>query len=492
MKIAEENKIKTANIKAKMFRGYHQVIKNMKKNRKIERIKNMELNLPNLIFLLKSKEKSKKEYLPFELDYNSSYKDKYKNKLDDIKADDLQIINLTKQQKNNKLYSTKENMFLTQTKSKNVGSNTNNDNIDKENKEYIFKKLFPDKDEIYKYSELPFFSLTKNPHNFGYRGNNMINLKENDDIFSPDDFLFKLSHKQESNEKYIKNNFNKNKGVKRGIALTLANNNNKSNLDKKKIKLMLDVENLNNNKQIYLSSKEKRFKILEKEIEPLKNVISIFKDFETEIANYDVNIDSNNNIDNNKLEKKTQSESNINTIKAKKENKNLIINGNNFEEIASRTAYNPHPFKKPRFYPVNYYSSNQILVKEKRYEDKHRIGVEEFQRKINLKATKDNSIKNIYKKKYIMDEYEKQWFKKLIKKEKLSLKDGYLRNCRINDIILVSKLKCEFSPKDVKRVLNGIKPWDDCKKLDQKFYDKNLPSKVKDVKTIKFEFKVKK
>ena len=385
-------------------------------------------------------------------------------------------------------------MFLTQTKSKNVTTNTNNDNIDKENKEYIFKKLFPDKDEIYKYSELPFFSLTKNPHNFGYRGNNMINLKENDDIFSPDDFLFKLSHKQESNEKYIKNNFNKNKGVKKGIALTLANNNNdnKSNLDKKKIKLMLDVENLNNNKQIYLSSKEKRFKILEKEIEPLKNVISIFKDFETEIANYDVNIDSNNNIDNNKLEKKTQSESNINTLKAKKENKNLIINGNNFEEIASRTAYNPHPFKKPRFYPVNYYSSNQILVKEKRYEDKHRIGVEEFQRKINLKATKDNSIKNIYKKKYIMDEYEKQWFKKLIKKEKLSLKDGYLRNCRINDIILVSKLKCEFSPEDVKRVLNGIKPWDDCKKLDQKFYDKNLPSKVKDVKTIKFEFKVKK
>ena len=485
MKKVEENKIKTSNIKARMFRGYHQVIKNMKKNRKIERIKNMELNLPNLIFLLRSKEKSKKEYLPFELDYNSSYKDKYKNQLDDIKADDIQIINVSKQQKN-------KNMFLTQTKSKKVTTNTNNDNIEKENKEYIFKKLFPDKDEIYKYSELPFFSLTKNPHNFGYKGNNIINLKENDDIFSPDDFLFKLSHKQESNEKYIKNNFNRNKGVKRGIALTLTNNNNnKSNLDKKKMKLMLDIENLNNNKQIYLNSKEKRFKILEKEIESLKNVISLFKDFETEIANDDMKIDDNN-IDKNKLEKKTQSESNINNINAKKDDKNLIINGNNFEEIASRTAYNPHPFKKARFYPVNYYSSNQIMVKEKRYEDKHRIGLEEFQRKINLKTTKDNSIKKIYKKKYIMDEYEKQWFKKLIKKEKLSLKDGYLRNCRINDIILVSKLKCEFSPNDVKRVLNGIKPWDDCKKLDQKFYDKNLPSKVKDVKTIKFEFKVKK
>ena len=116
----------------------------------------------------------------------------------------------------------------------------------------------------------------------------------------------------------------------------------------------------------------------------------------------------------------------------------------------------------------------------------HKIGVEEFQRKINLKS-RDNSLEKLYKKKYVMDEYEKELFKKLIKREKLSLKDGYLRNCRINDIILVSKLKCEFSPKDVKRVLNGIKPWDDCRKLDQKFLDKNLPSKVSNIKTIKFE-----
>ena len=113
------------------------------------------------------------------------------------------------------------------------------------------------------------------------------------------------------------------------------------------------------------------------------------------------------------------------------------------------------------------------------------MGVEEFQRKINLKIV-DNSINKLYKKKYVMDEYEKELFKKLIKKQKVSLKEGYLRNCRINDIILVSKLKCEFSPKDVKRVLNGIKPWDDCQKLDKKFLDKNLPSKVKGVKTIKF------
>ena len=126
------------------------------------------------------------------------------------------------------------------------------------------------------------------------------------------------------------------------------------------------------------------------------------------------------------------------------------------------------------------------MQKEKRYENIHKLGIEEFQRKINLKS-RDNSLEKLYKKKYVMDEYEKELFKKLIKREKLSLKDGYLRNCRINDIILVSKLKCEFSPKDVKRVLNGIKPWDDCQKLDKKYFDKNLPSKVQGIKKIEFK-----
>ena len=102
--------------------------------------------------------------------------------------------------------------------------------------------------------------------------------------------------------------------------------------------------------------------------------------------------------------------------------------------------------------------------------------------KINIEL----ELKN-FKKKYVMDEYEKQLFKKLISKSKISLKEGYLRNCRINDIILVSKLKCEFSPKDVKRVVNGIKPWNDCQKFDQKFFEKNLPSKVEGLKIIKFE-----
>ena len=275
MKNVEENKKMISNIKAKMFKGYHQVIKNKKKERKLERLKNKELTLPNLMYILRSRQKQNKDYLPFEPDYDFAYKSKYLNRLDDIESNDLQIINLSKQKKDNKKpYLSSKNMFLTHTKlmkNKNTYLYTQDEEL--ENKKSIFKKIFPDKEEIYKYSELPFFSLTKNPNNFGYQGNSLINLKENDDIFTQEDFLYKLSHQRENSEKLINNNYNKNKGVKRGIALALMNEKNNDNIDKKKMKLMLDIENMNDNKQVYLTSKERRYKIIEKEIEPLKNVI---------------------------------------------------------------------------------------------------------------------------------------------------------------------------------------------------------------------------
>jgi len=483
MKKQEKNKIMTSNIKARMFRGYNQIIKNKKKERKLEKLKNLELNLNDLIFVLRSKTKSNKEYLPFEIDYDYSYRNKYSNKIDDIKADDLKIENLSKNYNKRKLKS--KNMFLTQTKNKTECTNTDLDAIELENKKSTFKKLFPDQNEIYKYSELPFFSLTKNPNNYGYVGNTMVKLKKDDDIFSQEDFLYRLSHKRENPEKYNLNNFNKNKEVIKGNVLVNINDrDNKNNKDKKNIKLTMDIENMNNNKTAYLDSKEKRYKILEKEIEPLKNVISLFKDFATEIEKED-NID----IEKTKSEQTTpidNSKNNSNVIK-KESSVNITNNENNIELIASRTAYSPHIFKKPKLYPINHYALNQVIIKEKRYERMHKMGLEDFQRKINLKNEKENVIKNIYKKKYIMDEYEKEYFKRLFTKEKISVRDAYLRKCRINDIILVSKLKCEFSPRDVKRVLNGIKPWNDCQKLDQKFIEKNLPSKVGNIKTIKIE-----
>ena len=107
--------------------------------------------------------------------------------------------------------------------------------------------------------------------------------------------------KKRITKKLINNNYNKNKGVKRGIALALMNEKNKDNIDKKKMKLMLDIENMNDNKPVYLTSKERRYKIIEKEIEPLKNVISLFKDFETEIQNDEIKTEENDKI--NKINK---------------------------------------------------------------------------------------------------------------------------------------------------------------------------------------------
>ena len=117
MKNAEENKKIVSNIKAKMFRGYHQIMQNKKKERKLKRLKNTELTLSDLIYMLKSKKKYNKEYLPFEPDYDSAYRDKYLNKFDDIQSDDLQIINLSMPKKENKKPKKKsKNMFLTHTK----------------------------------------------------------------------------------------------------------------------------------------------------------------------------------------------------------------------------------------------------------------------------------------------------------------------------------------------------------------------------------------
>ena len=35
----------------------------------------------------------------------------------------------------------------------------------------------------------------------------------------------------------------------------------------------------------------------------------------------------------------------------------------------------------------------------------------------------------------------------------------YQHESRVRDIIISNKLKCEFSDEDIKRILNGQKPW---------------------------------
>ena len=487
-KIIEDNKILISNLKARMFRGYHKIIKNSKshmhKNKNYTKKQNSKS-----IYTPQRKQKEKiepyiktytnrfptkinKEILPFEREYEEVYKKKYLGKYNNLKLKDLKITNLSK--KNNKLNNIRRNkdIYLTESKNyQNVITNINNKETDKNNIERTLNILFPYKEEINQLSNLPFFSLIKNPN---YLQTDLINSKgdgkKNIKDTLQEDFLYKISHKRENEQKFVNNNFNKNKGLKKGATIPL---NDFNKMNKKNLKLQLDIQNIYENSNVYLNPKEKRYKILEKEIEPLKNIVSLFKDFENNFLNDDYTNNENTNINNNS---EKRAENNIKTILTTN-----IINVNeknidNFDEACRRT-YN---FKKPKLYPINYYSATQLKTKEKKYESAHKLAFEEYQKKINLK---DENLKGkTSRKNYELDEYEKEYFNKLFNKKEMTNKIAFLRECRIRDIILTNKLKCEFSPSDIKRVLNGLKPWNDCEKLDKRFLMKKLPKSVEDFK----------
>ena len=479
-KVIQDNKILISNLKARMFRGYHKIAK---KSKSLINSKNINLNS---IYTPQRKEKDKidpylktytnrfptkinREIFPFENDYQEIYKNKYLNKYNNlILNNDIQITNISKKKIQNKIKNTKnKNIYLTESKNSNHRNKSNTDN----NKKQIMNLLFPYKEEINQFSNLPFFSLTKNPYSTEIDLNNMKAVGENNlKNLLQEDFLYKISHKKENENKYINNNFIKNKGVKRGKTIP-CNENNKYN--KNELKLKLDVQNINESKNIYLNSKEKRYKILEKEMEPLKNIVSLFKDFENNILteeNFNKEIGNNNLIKDVKI---NQTENENNNLKIK------VITEKNLDENFDEGYHTVYNFKKPLFYPVNYYSSNQLKAKEKKYEKSHKLAFEEFQKKINLKEEK--ILKN-NRKNYELDEYEKQYFNKLFRKKIMTNKLAFMRECRIRDIILTNKLKCEFSPSDIKRLLNGLKPWNDCAKLDEKFLKKKLPKSTDEFK----------
>ena len=484
-KIIEDNKILISNLKARMFRGYHKVAK---KSKSLIHNYKTKINF-NPIYTPKRKEKQQldpyiktytnhfptklnKEILPFENDYQDVYKNKYFSNSNKLQLNVLEITNLSKNK--NKLNTKNKNIYLTESKNcpnfKNIINNMHNKEIDKNNQERALNVLFPYKEELNQFCDLPFFSLTKNPYNLRFDlANSKSGSERNIKNTLQEDFLYKISHKREFEPKFINNNFIKNKGIKKG------NNTHFKDIylnNKKKLKLQLDIQNMNENKPIYLNSKEKRYRILEKEMEPIKDIVSLFRDFEN---NFLVE-ESNNNEEKN--DKNNENENINRDTNIKSEIKTNFVTERNFDgfEEARRTTYN---FKKPKFYPINYYSSNQLKSKEKKYENSHKLGLKEHQRKINIKEDKKEKYN---KKSYELDEYEKQYFNKLFNKKIMTNKMAFMRECRIRDIIITNKLKCEFSPSDIKRLLNGLKPWNDCEKLDKKFLLKKLPKSVDDFK----------
>ena len=487
IKKKEDNKILISNLKTRMFRGYHKILKNSRNKSHKKILNNSNLNniltprikekAPAYIRTYSNgyiiKVKNNKETLPFENEYQDIYKKKYLNKLNSnkIELNDIKVINYSKKNKELKLNNNKnKKIFLTERH--NSTNNIKNKDNDKKLRTQALDLLFPYKEEINKISNLPFFSLTKNHYNAQSDAINTSNIgNKNIKEILQEDFLYKISHRRDLEQSDINNNFIKNKRVKKGITFDLNN----ININKKKnLKLELDIKGINENKKVYLTSKEKRYKIIEKEIEPFKNIISIFKDFENKFLDEDIN--QNNKIGENKDDKGNDlSINNNNNIKT------YYINDKNFDESNEhcRTTYN---FKKPRLYPLNYYSFNQLKYKETKYENSHKNGYEQFQKKINLKEDKKTKI---YRKNNNMDEYEKAYFDRLFNKKPITNKMVFMRECRIRDIILTNKLKCEFSPKDIKRVLNGQKPWNDCENCDKKFSLINLPNSVDNIKLAK-------
>ena len=516
IKDEEKNKKFTSTIKNKMFKGYEKVRNKIHTN----------FCLENDVFQTFSYNKDLLNLSPYlkKLYSNTNEKNKHKSNKCQCDLDNItNIKHLSKTKKDdynnilNKLFFTTSHIIKNQKymKSKRLNIiNTNSNIIEHANqlneKRIILNKLFPDINEMNKYSNLPFFSLikVKNPYKMKV---NMNNKKEINKKFPQEDFLYKISHNNNEDEEKINNNFIKNKGIKKGRTTKYfhgVNNfciNNKVSetnyiledelKNKKNLKLELDISNVNKGgeKIPQISSKEKHIRLLQTNIKKIKSIPNqimndledgVFKFIDEEFDNINIKNDSNKKNKKKEDYKITSLSAEVDTdddVK-NKNNHNLInLNNilqiensffhnnklkqmtNNYQRLAKNNSYNKNfttsGFKKPHKYPINFYSTQQLKQKEhfnKTYKNT-------FDERNKKKRNKINSERN--SKKLLFDENNvgvKDLQRKLINNNSTA----YKKECKVRDIILGNKLKCEFSPIDIKRILNGLKPWVDIK-LDE-------------------------
>ena len=170
------------------------------------------------------------------------------------------------------------------------------------------------------------------------------------------------------------------------------------------------------------------------------------------------NDDSSFNINNN------QNENQIVNLKINL-NKNL---NNERTKTYSKMNYIPIINKRIKKYPKNFYTLQQLMIKTKKYEKIHKEAFEEFQSKVNikedyLKKLNYESKGEIYRP-LTLGIIEPS--KSLFKLQKTNLKSNYLHESKIRDIIIAKILRCEYEPEDIKRIINGKKPWKSCKIVD--------------------------
>lgn len=419
----------------------------------------------------------------------------------------------------NGLFYTTSNIMRNKNFMKNKKLNSNitsyNANVQESPKEKnkLINKLFPDINELNTFSNLPFFSMVKMKSPYKVKLNKKEIIKKK---FPTEQFLYKISHNNSDEEKINNNNFHKNKGVRKGTTSQYFHGVNKfcinnkisetnfyrEDLDTNRLKLELNVDNLSKGEKIpQISNKEKHLKIIEnsmKNIKLLPNQLltdledGVFKFIDEEFDKTNNNKSKNDNKDDEGGENKNDSlpplskdSSEVNDKIRTMNNIHSIINLSNqfkFNNTFNKnkfliTAYD-YPnnknksyysqftisgFKKPQQYPINFYSTQQIKKKE-HFNKEHKITFEERLKK--MKKEYDSEREGKTKAELMLGNVDD-----LAKKiKKMTNVKAFERDCKIRDIIIGHKLRCEFSPIDIKRVLNGLKPFVDVK-LDEENND---------------------
>ena len=389
------------------------------------------------------------EPMPFELEYQKSYRKVYLNKLKNENIFKFDIKNFSKKKEMIK-DELKNKIFLT----------SNKKNRYKEcykNKCNLLNKIFPD-NELIKYNNVPFLYLLKKD----------INLSDNRIL--KEDFLYKISHGDRFFTINKNNNFIKNKSMKKGLTMNYFNNKNqnilRNELSLPELRLELDINNLNNEDEKRISNKEKYLLLLKNKLKDLKNG-NIFKNLKEDILNFNEENDKmiNNSLNLDKINNNKEIKGNNISVDSFKRN-------NNYDNKSSKIYINNYfslnnennSLKKPLKYPINFYSNKQLEIKKKRYEKTHREGWKEFKRKINLK---NRNYKNVLSLCILEPNIN------LTKKKIMTNKIAYLIESKKRDILISHKLKCEFDDDDIKRIINGKKPFKDLFQ-NENIYNNNL------------------
>ena len=503
----EKNKTMNSKLKNNPLKEYQKIRNKTKTNYYISKIKN-----DNNYY----KTFDKSSIILNEEIYNSFQQKKENSRTIYNNLKQFKILNFSKERKNNynntlnKLFFTTSNILkhkkIDKKKDSIVNTYYNMNQIDDDinGKNRILNKLFPDINEMNKYSNLPFFSLIKRRTPFKMKFNlDLNNLKKR---IKQEEFLFKLSHTNDSNEQKL---LNINKGIKKGRTtqyfhgvdkfcinnkISEINHPLKESIIRNKFNLQLNVENITRGgeKTPQMNNKEKRIKMLENNVNNIKSIPKelvngleeeVFKFLDEEFEKNHIELDKDNEnkeLEKNTNEKKTEEknvmtgfDNNINNL-----NLNFLSNKSTYTNISDINYINPNPLKKPNKYPTNYYSTQQLRKKE-HFSDNYKITFEERIKKLNKEKEekKLNKIKNGLELENIKD-----------LKEKRKINNGiiYRRHAKIADKLIGNTLKNTYDDVDTKRILNGLKPWIFIKSDEKKEMNINiLKQKVnEDIKNI--------